>query len=99
MSWRPVMERLPAARMFAPDLRGYPGTDASPSGYHVFTLTDDVRALIEALGLERPLLVSHDWGGAIGMGAAVAAPGRFERFVLFNAAAFRSRRIPWRIRI
>jgi len=66
MSWRLVMESLPHARMYAPDLRGYPGTDRPRTGYDVFTLTDDVKALIEALNLERPLLLTHDWGGAIG---------------------------------
>jgi pimeloyl-ACP methyl ester carboxylesterase len=66
MSWRPVMERLPDARLFAPDLRGYPDTARPRAGYDVFTLTDDIRALIETLGLSRPVLVSHDWGGALG---------------------------------
>jgi epoxide hydrolase 4 len=66
LSWRPVMERLPGARIHAPDLRGYGETTRPPAGYDVFTLTDDVRALIQALHLERPLLVAHDWGGALG---------------------------------
>jgi pimeloyl-ACP methyl ester carboxylesterase len=66
MSWRPLMQQLTDARIYAPDLRGYPGSERSVDGYDVFTLTDDIRALIVALGLERPLLVSHDWGGALG---------------------------------
>jgi pimeloyl-ACP methyl ester carboxylesterase len=65
MSWRPVMRGLEGLRVIAPDLRGYGDTDNPRGGYDVFTLTDDVRALIEALGLERPVLVGHDWGGAI----------------------------------
>jgi pimeloyl-ACP methyl ester carboxylesterase len=60
------MQQLTDARIYAPDLRGYPGSERSVDGYDVFTLTDDIRALIVALGLERPLLVSHDWGGALG---------------------------------
>ena len=43
-------------------------------------------------------LVAHDWGGAIGVGAALAEPDRFARFTLLNTAAFRSRQIPLRIR-
>lgn len=66
MGWRPFMQALPQARIYAPDLRGYPGTDQPRTGYDVFTLTDDVKALIEALKLDRPMLVTHDWGGAIG---------------------------------
>jgi pimeloyl-ACP methyl ester carboxylesterase len=65
MSWRPVMNLLGEARLYAPDLRGYGQTERPPSGYDVFTLTDDISALIQALGLERPVLVSHDWGGAL----------------------------------
>jgi haloalkane dehalogenase len=55
--------------------------------------------LVERLDLRDITLIGHDWGGCIGMGAAVARPARFSRFVLCNTAAFRSRRIPWRIAI
>src|SRR5262245_4576470 len=65
MSWRPIMSRLTDFRVYAPDLRGYPGTDCPRYGYDVFTLTDDVKALIRALELSRPVLVGHDWGGAL----------------------------------
>jgi pimeloyl-ACP methyl ester carboxylesterase len=66
MSWRAVMQELSEYRVYAPDLRGYPETESPTRGYDVFTLTDDVRGLIEALELSRPALVSHDWGGALG---------------------------------
>src|SRR5688572_2562979 len=66
MTWRPVMERLEGARIVAIDTRGYGETDRPRSGHDVFTLTDDLHALIEVLGLDRPLRVSHDWGGALG---------------------------------
>lgn len=66
MSWRPLMQRLTDARTYAVDLRGYPGSARPKDGYDVFTLTDDIAALIDTLGLERPVLVTHDWGGALG---------------------------------
>jgi pimeloyl-ACP methyl ester carboxylesterase len=66
MSWRAVMEELCEFRVYAPDLRGYPESDKPARGYDVFTLTDDIRSLIEALGLKRPALIAHDWGGALG---------------------------------
>jgi epoxide hydrolase 4 len=65
MSWRATMGELTEARIFAPDLRGYPGSSRPAHGYDVITLTDDIRALIEALGVDRPILVGHDWGGAL----------------------------------
>jgi pimeloyl-ACP methyl ester carboxylesterase len=60
---------------------------------------DDLGVLIEKLDLQDITLLAHDWGGAIGMGAAVDAPQRFGRFVLFNTGAFTGERCPWRIRI
>ena len=60
---------------------------------------DDLGVLIEKLDLKEITLLAHDWGGAIGMGAALADPGRFARFVLFNTAVFTGGRCPLRIRI
>lgn len=84
MGWRPLMQALPQARVYAPDLRGYPGTDQPRTGYDVFTLTDDVKALIEALQLDRPMLVTHDWGGAIGWIFAHRYSPLIRRLVVVN---------------
>jgi haloalkane dehalogenase len=59
----------------------------------------DLRQFIETLDLRGITLVAHDWGGAIGMGAAAATPEWFARFVLMNTAAFRAPRCPWQIRM
>jgi haloalkane dehalogenase len=74
-----------------PDVRAYP--------YRLAQRIEDVVQLVEELGLEQVTLVAHDWGGAIGMGAAAAVPSRFSRFVLMNTAAFLLQRCPWRIRL
>jgi cis-3-alkyl-4-acyloxetan-2-one decarboxylase len=60
---------------------------------------ENLTALVRHLRLESITLVAHDWGGAIGMGAALADPDRFSRFTLLNTAAFRSQQIPLRIRV
>ncbi len=67
-------------------------------GYRLADRVSDLNRFIEALDLRDITLVAHDWGGGIGMGAAVAAPERFRRFLLMNTAAFRAPRCPWRIR-
>jgi cis-3-alkyl-4-acyloxetan-2-one decarboxylase len=59
----------------------------------------DLNQFIEKLDLRQITLVAHDWGGGIGMGAAVAAPERFARFVLMNTAAFRAPNCPWQIHL
>ena len=56
-------------------------------------------AVIDQLDLRETTLVAHDWGGAIGLGAAVARPDRFRAFVLLNTGAFPPPFIPWRIRL
>ena len=67
--------------------------------YHLAQRVADLREFIETLDLREITLVAHDWGGGIGMGAAVAAPERFSRFVLMNTAAFRAEGCPWPIHL
>jgi len=67
--------------------------------YRLARHVDNLSRFIVGLDLKQITLLAHDWGGAIGMGAACRLPDRFSRFVLFNTAAFRSRRIPWRIAV
>jgi haloalkane dehalogenase len=89
-------------RVVVPDHIGC-GLSEKPSAaaysYRLAQRVSDLGQLIEQLGLEHITLVAHDWGGAIGMGAAVASPDRFQRFVLMNTGAFLSQRCPRRIRV
>ena len=58
-------------------------------------LTDFVRKL----DLRDITLLVHDWGGAIGLGAALEDLDRYRNFVIFNTAAFPPPFFPWRIRV
>jgi epoxide hydrolase 4 len=108
MSWRPVMEALSEVRLYAPDLRGYGATERPHDGYDVFTLTDDIRALIQVLGIDKPILVSHDWGGALGWIFAHRYSHLIRKLVVVNCPHpktlvravlrfedFQTIRIPW----
>jgi haloalkane dehalogenase len=55
--------------------------------------------LLAHLQIDRFSLVVHDWGGAIGIGCAVNHLSKIEKIVVMNTAAFRSARIPLRIRL
>lgn len=59
--------------------------------------TRNLAALVEHLDARQVTLLAHDWGGAIGLGAVLAAPHRFARLVLFNTGAFPPPFVPWRI--
>jgi haloalkane dehalogenase len=67
--------------------------------YRLARHIENLSRFVTGLDLTNITLLAHDWGGAIGMGAAGRHPERFARFVLFNTAAFRSRLIPWRIAV
>jgi len=101
--WRELVKAFRGRyRVVVPDHIGCGLSDKPDAGSYTYRLAQrvsDLGHLIEELDLRGITLVAHDWGGAIGMGAAVAAPDRFARFVLMNTAAFCSRRIPWQIRV
>ena len=98
-AWRNLIKDLSADyRVLAVDHIGC-GFSDKPRDYP-YTFERHIANLhrfVEALDLTHITLLAHDWGGAIGMGAALQTPERFARFVLFNTAAFRSKRLPWRI--
>jgi len=89
-------------RCIAVDHIGCGLSDKPDEEEYPFTLEQritDLVQLVEHLDLTRITLIAHDWGGAIGMGAAVRLPDRFEQFVFMNTAAFRSTQCPIRIRL
>ncbi|HEX2501706.1 MAG TPA: alpha/beta hydrolase [Methylomirabilota bacterium] len=66
-SWRHQLGALADAgfRGIAPDMRGYGETDApaDPAEYRTSVVCADILGLLDALGLERAVIVGHDWGG------------------------------------
>lgn len=61
--------------------------------------TDNLCRFIETLDLRNITLLAHDWGGAIGLGAATKLRERFSRIVLFNTGAFPPPFVPARIAV
>ncbi|MCB9680754.1 MAG: alpha/beta fold hydrolase [Alphaproteobacteria bacterium] len=82
-------------RVVVPDHIGC-GLSDKPQGwgYRLADHVDNVLAVVDHLGLSDVTLVVHDWGGAIGMGAATKRPDLARRFVVTNTGAWRSLRIP-----
>jgi haloalkane dehalogenase len=87
--YRGLIEGLrDAYRCVAVDLAGF-GLSTPPSGFS-FRPEDQARLLsrlIERLDLEQATLIAHDWGGPIGLGAAMATR-RIERLCLGNTWAW-----------
>ena len=74
-------------RAVAPDLRGYnlSSKPAEVSAYRAKHLVEDLRLLLEHLGVQRCVMIAHDWGGAIAWSFAIAHPQRVEKLIIINA--------------
>lgn len=97
--FREVVSRFQSqARVVAVDHIGC-GLSDKPQVYpyclqqHIANLVE----LIRQLDLQKVTLVVHDWGGAIGLGAALEVPERISGLVILNTAAFPPPYIPLRI--
>jgi pimeloyl-ACP methyl ester carboxylesterase len=76
-------------RCIVPDHMGM-GKSETPAAPHPYRLSHHIanlEALLLALDLRDITLVLHDWGGPVGLGAAVRHPGRIKRLVLMNTWA------------
>ena len=83
--WSPVAPLLtPRFRVLAVDQRGHGQSDKPSSGYDFPSVVGDVRELIEALGLERPLVAGHSWGGNVALELAARHPERVAGLVLVD---------------
>ena len=87
-SWRHQLGALAAAgfRAIAPDMRGYGETDApaDPAQYRTAVISGDIVGLLDALELERAVIVGHDWGGYHLWQFGLRHPGRCAKLVGLN---------------
>jgi pimeloyl-ACP methyl ester carboxylesterase len=74
--WDGVRTELAASghRVAAVDVRGHGRSDKPDTGYDVATVAEDLRLLIEALGLSRPLVAGQSWGANLAVELAWAHP-------------------------
>jgi pimeloyl-ACP methyl ester carboxylesterase len=84
--WRKVLPAL-ADRfdVIAPDLRGAGDSDRPAGGYDKRTMAEDIRALLDGLGIDRIRLVGHDIGLMVAYAFAAAYPDRVGQLVLLDA--------------
>jgi pimeloyl-ACP methyl ester carboxylesterase len=72
-------------RCVALDLRGHGQSDAPPTGYATDVLVDDIVRAIEALGLERPVVIGHSRGGSLALALASRRPDLVRALVLLDS--------------
>ena len=83
--WRHQMPVLGERfKVYAPDTRGYGGTDKPRTRLDRSILARDIIDLMDALDIESARIVGHDWGGIIASAAALKYPDRFSRLGLID---------------
>jgi pimeloyl-ACP methyl ester carboxylesterase len=90
--WRRPIADLSAAghRCVAFDHMGFGRSEKPPylSAYSLRAHVNNALALIDGLDLRDIVLVAHDWGGPIGLGAALERRDRLRALVLMNTWAW-----------
>jgi len=83
--WLPVAPLLaPRFRVLAVDQRGHGQSDKPASGYDFPSVVRDVLEFVDALGLERPVIAGHSWGGNVALELAARHPDRLAGLVLVD---------------
>ena len=78
--WERVARRLGTRRVVALDQRGHgwtgrpPQAPPLPIGYGMESLLEDASLLIDALRLDKPVIVGHSWGATVALELAATRP-------------------------
>jgi len=85
--WDHIISALPSGyRTVTMDQRGWGASDQPSTGYSLAELGDDTQGVIEALGLERYILVGHSMGGKTAQFVASRRPNGLVGLVLIAPA-------------
>src|SRR4029453_12567894 len=76
-------------RVIIPDLQGHGRTADVDRPIDIRLMADDIAALIDHLGLEKPGLVGYSLGGGVALQTAVKYPDKVGRLVVASAHAWR----------
>ncbi|HEX6539874.1 MAG TPA: alpha/beta hydrolase [Candidatus Dormibacteraeota bacterium] len=87
-SWRPQIDTLRTRfDVIALDLRGQFGSEVTAGGYDLWNQAEDVREVIEALGVAPVHLVGLSMGGMIGLRLALRHPDAVRSLVLMDTTS------------
>ena len=82
----PVMPQLSARhQVIAPDLQGHGRTADIDRPLDIRLMADDIAALIDHLGLDKPDVVGYSLGGGVAFQVAVRHPDKVRRLVMVSA--------------
>lgn len=97
--WDGLCERLDAGPILRLDFRGTGLSSDGPAAFTIADLAEDVRVAMDAVGLERAVVVGSSLGGLVAQRLALALPDRVAGLVLANTAARIGTAESWGMRI
>lgn len=83
-AWHHVADALPERRIVAPDLRGRGRSSSLPGPWSLRAHADDQARVLDALGIDRALVVGHSMGAFASVRFAAAHPDRVAGVVLVD---------------
>ena len=75
-------------RLLIPDLPGSGGSSLLPGETSMEDMADYVKAILDAEGIERCVMIGHSMGGYIALAFAEKFPDRLRAFGLFHSSAY-----------
>ncbi|WP_439592449.1 alpha/beta hydrolase [Microbacterium sp.] len=84
LAWPYVVDRLPGVRAVAPDLRGRGASNALEGQAGMRAHADDLAAVLDALDIDRIVVVGHSMGAFVAVAFAHLHPQRVSRLVLVD---------------
>lgn len=85
--WKGQFDLFPKHQLIVPDLPGT-GDSEAPDEMSMESLADAVKAVMDAEGGEKAVLIGHSMGGYITLAFAEKFPGALRAFGLFHSTAF-----------
>ena len=83
--WDPTAKHLAGEfRLLALDQRGHGDSVKSVYGYDFTTFANDIATFVQTLGLAKPIIVGHSWGGNVGIQVAHDYPGLVSGLVCID---------------
>jgi lipase len=84
LAWPFVVDRLPGVRVIAPDLRGRGRSNGIEGSAGMAAHAADLAALLDAVGVDRAVVVGHSMGGFVSIVFSHRYPERVSRVLLVD---------------
>ena len=84
LAWKTLAEAMPDLRIIAPDLRGRGRSNQLPGPWGMPSHADDMKTVLDALGIERTVVLGHSMGAFVAATLAQRHPSVVSEVILVD---------------